>query len=171
MKLASFKINNNKNKTIGALLDDNLVDLHSSSKGLLPNRMIDFLEMSDEGMDRARNLIADRKFGKEDVYQDSEIELLPPVPRPGKILHTSCNFGDHLQELTGWNAPEWQAHNWGEFHFEHPTGFLQAHPQSLQPNKKSFVHPLRNSWIMKLSWGLLSGNMGNGFLRKVLMIL
>lgn len=32
-----------------------------------------------------------------------------------------------LSELTTWQAPpEWQAHNWGDFHFEHPTGFLEA---------------------------------------------
>ena len=160
MKLASFKINNNKNKTIGALLDDTLVDLHSSSKGLLPNRMIDFLEMSDEGMDRARNLIADRKFGKEDVYQDSEIELLPPVPRPGKILHTSCNFGDHLQELTGWNAPEWQAHNWGEFHFEHPTGFLQAPSSIVATEQKVFCPPFTKQLDHEIELGIIIGKHG-----------
>ena len=157
MKLASFKINNKKINTIGALLDENLLDLHSSSKGLLPNRMIDFLEMSDEGMDRARSIIFDRNFSKEDVYQDSEIELLPPVPRPGKILHTSCNFGDHLQELTGWNAPEWQAHNWGEFHFEHPTGFLQAPSSIVATNQNVFCPPFTKEQDLEIELGIIIG--------------
>ena len=55
------------------------------------------------------------------------------MPLPGKIVHTSCNFDSHLQELTTWNDPEWESHNWGEFHFEHPTGFLEA-PSSVVPS-------------------------------------
>ncbi|RMF98773.1 MAG: fumarylacetoacetate hydrolase family protein, partial [Gammaproteobacteria bacterium] len=43
------------------------------------------------------------------------------------------NFDAHLEELTTWKEPEWQSHNWGEFHFEHPTGFLEA-PSSVVPS-------------------------------------
>jgi acylpyruvate hydrolase len=55
-------------------------------------------------------------------------------------MHTSCNFSAHLEELTTWNEPEWQSHNWGEFHFEHPTGFLEA-PSSVVPTGASVAIP------------------------------
>ena len=61
------------------------------------------------------------------AWRREELKLLPAVPRPGKILHTSVNFSTHKNEITTrFRAPEWQAHNWGSFHYEHPTGFLQA---------------------------------------------
>ena len=74
------------------------------------------------------------------MIAEGEFELQAPVPRPGKIMHTSCNFSAHLEELTGWEEPEWQSHNWGEFHFEHPTGFLEA-PSSVVPHGAEVTVP------------------------------
>lgn len=123
MKLASFKIRKTGAATIGVVLDNGYLDLHAASAGKLPASMIAFLELGDEGMHRARELALS---GAGPVLGADDIELLAPVPRPGKIMHTSCNFSAHLEELTTWQEPEWQSHNWGEFHFEHPTGFLEA---------------------------------------------
>jgi 2-keto-4-pentenoate hydratase/2-oxohepta-3-ene-1,7-dioic acid hydratase in catechol pathway len=123
MKLASFLIKSTGEATIGAVLENGLLDLHAASNGELPSNMIEFLEQGSGAMDRARELSADWRGP---VYSADDIELQAPVPRPGKIMHTSCNFSAHLEELTGWEEPEWQSHNWGEFHFEHPTGFLEA---------------------------------------------
>jgi 2-keto-4-pentenoate hydratase/2-oxohepta-3-ene-1,7-dioic acid hydratase in catechol pathway len=123
MKLASFRIKSTGEATIGAVLENGLLDLHAASNGELPSNMIEFLEQGSGAMDRARELSADWRGP---VYSADDIELQAPVPRPGKIMHTSCNFSAHLEELTGWEEPEWQSHNWGEFHFEHPTGFLEA---------------------------------------------
>jgi 2-keto-4-pentenoate hydratase/2-oxohepta-3-ene-1,7-dioic acid hydratase in catechol pathway len=123
MKLASFRIKSTGEATIGAVLENGLLDLHAASNGELPSNMIEFLEQGSGAMDRARELSADWRGP---VYSADDVELQAPVPRPGKIMHTSCNFSAHLEELTGWEEPEWQSHNWGEFHFEHPTGFLEA---------------------------------------------
>ena len=54
------------------------------------------------------------------------LRLLPAVPRPGKILHTSVNFSSHKAEVTKFKSEEWRSQNWGAFHYKHPTGFLQA---------------------------------------------
>ena len=43
--------------------------------------------------------------GKRYAYRPDEIELMAPVPRPGKIIHTACNFPAHLKELTTWKEP------------------------------------------------------------------
>ncbi len=133
MKLASLKIKSTGAATIGAVIGDAYLDLHAASGGELPATMIEFLEQGDAAMRRARSLAEEAQAGKAGLIDADDIELLAPVPKPGKIMHTSCNFSDHLSELTTWNEPEWQSHNWGEFHFEHPTGFLEA-PSSVVPS-------------------------------------
>lgn len=124
MKLATFRLRSTGRETIGAIVEKGYLDLAAASGGHLPARMIDFLSGGEAAMKAAHALVA--APAAEHMYAPEAVELRAPVPRPGKILHTSCNFGHHLSELTGWKAPEWQAHDWSTFHFEHPTGFLQA---------------------------------------------
>jgi 2-keto-4-pentenoate hydratase/2-oxohepta-3-ene-1,7-dioic acid hydratase in catechol pathway len=130
MKLASFKLKSTGAATIGVVLDDGVLDLHAASDGELPASMIAFLQLGADGMNRARGLA---KSGTKPLLGLDQIELQAPVPRPGKIMHTSCNFSAHLEELTTWQEPEWQSHNWAKFHFQHPTGFLEA-PSSVVPH-------------------------------------
>jgi 2-keto-4-pentenoate hydratase/2-oxohepta-3-ene-1,7-dioic acid hydratase in catechol pathway len=125
MKLAAFKIKASGQQTIGVFDGTNYVDAVALGNGAVPNSIVAVLEEGDEGLDKVRAVVA----GSDAVthsYGEDDVELLPPIARPGKIIHTACNFDAHLDELTGWEAPEWQEHNWGDFHFEHPTGFLQA---------------------------------------------
>jgi 2-keto-4-pentenoate hydratase/2-oxohepta-3-ene-1,7-dioic acid hydratase in catechol pathway len=118
---------------VGAVIGEAYLDLHAASGGKLPATMIEFLEQGEAAMESARALSADGASGHENLLNEHEVELLAPVPKPGKIMHTSCNFSAHLSELATWSAPEWQSHNWGDFHFEHPTGFLEA-PSSVVPS-------------------------------------
>ncbi len=120
---------------MGAYVDEVYVDLHGLTDGALPPEMIAFLEMGEAGMALASEALRGLgavSAGQPHVYAPDDVELEAPVPRPGKIIHTACNFDAHLEELTGWEQPEWQSHNWGDFHFEHPTGFLEA-PSSVVP--------------------------------------
>jgi len=133
MKLVSLRIKASGAVTVGAVIGEAYLDLRAASGGELPATMIGFLEQGEAAMERARALSADVAQGHENLYQEHEVELLAPVPKPGKIMHTSCNFSAHLSELATWSAPEWQSHNWGDFHFEHPTGFLEA-PSSVVPS-------------------------------------
>ena len=123
MKLASIKQKSSGQVTVAAVVKGGYLDLHAASAGELPSRMIEFLEAGPAAMARARKL-AGASSGP--LLGEELVELLSPVPKPGKIMHTSCNFSAHLKELTTWQSPEWQSHKWGEFHFEHPTGFLEA---------------------------------------------
>jgi acylpyruvate hydrolase len=141
MKLASFTIKSSGKRTIGVVLPDGgVLDIHGASNGALPDSMISFLEGGGAAMDRARSLSAVAGLGQSNVIPAYDVELAAPVPRPGKIMHTSCNFPAHLSELTTWKEPEWQSHNWGEFHFEHPTGFLEA-PSSVVPTNAKVKIP------------------------------
>lgn len=125
MKLVSFKIKDSGAQTIGVFTGDAYLDLVALTDGALPGSMNEFLAAGEAALDKARSAVACAD-GKLCAYSEDQIQLLAPVPRPGKIIHTSCNFDAHLDELTGWQAPEWQDHGWGDFHFEHPTGFLEA---------------------------------------------
>lgn len=139
MKLATFKVKGQDQPTIGGYVSDTYVDLHALSGGALPNDMITFLSDGDDAKAKAKGLLAEAESALKDAtastlvkndrryaFGADEIELMAPVPLPGKIIHTACNFDAHLDELTTWKDPEWESHNWKEFHFEHPTGFLQA---------------------------------------------
>jgi 2-keto-4-pentenoate hydratase/2-oxohepta-3-ene-1,7-dioic acid hydratase in catechol pathway len=124
MKLVTFIIKESGVKTIGAYTENGYVDLHAQSNGTIPNDMIEFIEAGDVAMALAIGLLTNP--APQHVYEESQIILQAPIPKPGKIIHTSCNFSAHLTELAGWKAPEWRDHGWENFHFEHPTGFLQA---------------------------------------------
>ena len=102
--------------------------------------MIEFLEQGDAATQLARRLLDEADAAGAAGYAPGDVELMSPVPRPGKIIHTSCNFDAHLEELTTWQAPEWSMHNWADFHFEHPTGFLQA-PSSVVGSGAQVVRP------------------------------
>ncbi len=141
MKLASFRILSSGKSTVGVVLaDGSLLDLNAATQGALPGAMIALLELGEPAMTRARALAAGAAPGQANVIPAADVELLAPVPRPGKIMHTSCNFPAHLSELTTWKEPAWQSHNWGDFHFEHPTGFLEA-PSSVVPTLASVRVP------------------------------
>lgn len=134
MKLATFDINSSGKRTIGAYHNGAYVDLATRSGGQLPADMIGFLRVGDSALEQARALL-DGVGGEpgQHVYAPGQVTLQAPVSLPGKIVHTSCNFDSHLEELTTWKDPEWESHNWGDFHFEHPTGFLEA-PSSVVPS-------------------------------------
>ncbi|MAF83219.1 MAG: fumarylacetoacetate hydrolase family protein [Gammaproteobacteria bacterium] len=154
MKLATFKNKAGGDATVGAWVNDCYIDLHALTGGQLPATMLDFLQQGGAAMQTAQNALdkvvndlgnADPATlmtaeGKRYAWNADEIELCSPVPRPGKILHTSCNFDSHLEELTTWKNPEWQSHDWQSFHFEHPTGFLEA-PSSVVGSGAKVVVP------------------------------
>lgn len=125
MKLATFIIRASGQQTIGVFEEGRYLDVVALGDPTVPDSMIEVLEGGAEALDKIRGVVANTSADAHS-YDPDDVELLAPVPRPGKIIHTSCNFDAHLDELTTWQAPEWQAHNWADFHFEHPTGFLQA---------------------------------------------
>ncbi len=143
MRLATFKPEGGARPTVGLFINGHYADLHALSQGKLPDNMLAFLEQGESAMAQAREIASSLgadPAGKQHVYPEKAIELCAPVPKPGKIMHTSCNFGAHLEELTKWESPEWQSHNWGDFHFEHPTGFLEA-PSSVSASGAEVAVP------------------------------
>ncbi len=144
---------------LGGLLSEQLIaDLSAAGAAAgkpLPSDMIQFLSEGQSALDSARAGLdfalskassdnptsARLPDGQRLAWRRDEVKLMPAVPRPGKILHTSVNFSAHKNEITSrFRAPEWQAHNWGSFHYEHPTGFLQA-PSSVVGTEEEVYIP------------------------------
>ncbi len=98
MKLITFK--HRQQTKIGALIDDEVVDasLHPD----LADNMLDFLAQGDSALSSLQKLIDSGK-GR---MPRQQVELLAPVPRPGKFLGISLNYADHIGE-TGLERPEY----------------------------------------------------------------
>ena len=94
MKLATI-INNNKT-LVGAIVDGQFVasDDHDNMIALLCG-----------GKPSLVNLLEKIYTGKDQIPLD-DVELLAPVPRPGKYFGVSLNYADHVEE-TGLEKPEY----------------------------------------------------------------
>lgn len=97
MKLVTC-IHNGKT-CIGALVDDSVVIATGNIEQA--DTMISFLASGASGMAAMQNLIA---LGRSRV-QLADVQLLAPIPRPGKFLGIGLNYADHINE-TGREKPE-----------------------------------------------------------------
>lgn len=71
----------------GALVDLNRVD------PLVPNSMGDLLAEGPEGLRRAQAALT-----RGTAVAADQVRLLPPVPRPGKVICVGLNYADHAKE-------------------------------------------------------------------------
>jgi 2-keto-4-pentenoate hydratase/2-oxohepta-3-ene-1,7-dioic acid hydratase in catechol pathway len=170
---------------LGALLtDDVLVDLGAAQSTMatsgktavpFPGEMIAFLAAGEAALtaaraalDHARSVVdgsavekARAPDGRRLAWRRQEVRLLGAVPRPGKILHTSVNFRSHKEEVAkSFRAPEWQAHNWGSFHYEHPTGFLQAPSSVIGTDAEVVIPRFTKQLDYELELGVVIGKRG-----------
>ena len=97
MRLASFA--HEDRRRVGVILGDEIVDLLLARPDA-PTEMREFLALGAEG--RAAAEVAVEKGGNR--LPLSEVELLAPVPRPGKFLAVGLNYADHIAE-TGAETP------------------------------------------------------------------
>jgi 2-keto-4-pentenoate hydratase/2-oxohepta-3-ene-1,7-dioic acid hydratase in catechol pathway len=129
MRLISYR-SGGENK-IGVRAGDAIVDVaaaHAASgaDGDLPTDIIALLELGDDGLEAAR---AAGEYGadKADLHAPEDLELLPLVPRPPKIICVARNYGAHAAEA-GLNV------------LEHPNLFIRF-PQSLLADGEAIEVP------------------------------
>lgn len=96
MKLLSYKYNGQIQ--IGALLGEQIVPAGAD----LPGNMLDFLAAGEQARQALQKLID--AGGKR--LPLSDVQLLAPIPRPGKLLGVGLNYADHIGE-TGMEKPEY----------------------------------------------------------------
>ena len=98
MKLVNFLYKGEKN--IGALLDDGVCSFKSISDKYSMS-MMEFIEQIDDLSPKVSKFINSNP----EVIPLSEIEFLPVIERPGKVLAVGLNYKDHAKE-TGMDLPE-----------------------------------------------------------------
>ena len=98
MKLVNFLYKGEKN--IGALLDDGVCSFKSISDKYSMS-MLEFIEQMDDLSPKVSKFINSNP----EVIPLSEIEFLPVIERPGKVLAVGLNYKDHAKE-TGMDLPK-----------------------------------------------------------------
>jgi 2-keto-4-pentenoate hydratase/2-oxohepta-3-ene-1,7-dioic acid hydratase in catechol pathway len=98
MKLVNFL--SKSEKYIGALLDDGVCSFKSISDKYSMS-MLEFIEQIDELSPEVSKFINSNP----EVIPLSEIEFLPIIERPGKVLAVGLNYKDHAKE-TGMDLPK-----------------------------------------------------------------
>ena len=90
MKLITFLYQSEQK--IGAVIGEEVVDFSSSD---LPKDMIDFIELGEEGLDKATSLIEKG----ENKLSMNDVKLMAPIPKPNKILAVGLNYKEHRDEV------------------------------------------------------------------------
>ena len=92
MKLITFSLKDDPNiSRIGAVKNDKIIDFYSSN---LPNDMINFINLGDEGLKQASKIIDLSKT----IYSYDEINVKAPISLPNKILAVGLNYKKHIDE-------------------------------------------------------------------------
>ena len=108
MRLASFAGSNGVVR-LGAVTDKGLIDLRTAARnlGIAADAfadMISFLCAGQSAASDAQRLIRETPQGS--IVAMTGIRLLPPVPRPGKIIAIGLNYRDHQIESGAKEAPK-----------------------------------------------------------------
>ena len=108
MRLASFAGTSGVVR-LGAVTDNGLIDLRTAARnlGIAADAfadMISFLSAGESAAGDARRLVKEASQGS--VVAMTGIRILPPVPRPGKIIAIGLNYRDHQIESGAKEVPK-----------------------------------------------------------------
>ena len=91
----------------GVLRGDDVVDLsHRACEDLLSGTPPSVQAFVEQGLDRWARRFAEARFDADAVRPLSQVQLLAPLPRPGKIVGAAYNFTDALAERSMAHPPE-----------------------------------------------------------------
>ena len=122
MKLATYK--HRGRQGFGAVKDDTIIDLAGAAGGRWSNLAS---LVRDEGFEAAERAAQNSQA----TFPLEAVELLPPIPEPGKIICIGLNYRTHIAE-TGRDTPEF------------PMLFAR-YPDSLVGHGHALVRPLVSS--------------------------
>ncbi|MGG3914989.1 fumarylacetoacetate hydrolase family protein [Rossellomorea vietnamensis] len=101
MKVLAFSINSEPH--IGIVQESEIISLNLLGGKQFPRTLKAFIERSAELMPLAENLVKHREENNA-CFAISEVEILPPIPVPEKIICIGLNYIDHCKE-TGMEQP------------------------------------------------------------------
>ena len=91
MKLLTFKLKKEQNLRVGALKNENIVDLSEAS---LPSDMVEFINLGDIGIEKATDYLESNITG----ISPEDITIKAPIKTPKKILAVGLNYKKHVEE-------------------------------------------------------------------------
>lgn len=102
MKIATFSVQTEQH--IGLVKDDQIISLTALCPEEFPACMKKFIERGSELCSRAEQLI-EQRVNDDAIFKLSEVNILPPIAKPDKIICVGLNYFDHCKE-TGMEPPE-----------------------------------------------------------------
>ncbi|MGG0409998.1 fumarylacetoacetate hydrolase family protein [Peribacillus simplex] len=102
MKIATFSVQTEQH--IGLVKDDQIISLTALGPEEFPACMKKFIERGSELRSRAEQLI-EQRVNDDAIFKLSEVNILPPISKPEKIICVGLNYFDHCKE-TGMEPPE-----------------------------------------------------------------
>ncbi len=108
MRLVTY-LRKDAGQRLGALTDSGVVDLQATAQiaGAAHETFahaISFLAAGEAGLVNAQKLL--REAPKASLAALDSVRLLPPIPRPGKIVAVGLNYLDHSMESGAKQAPQ-----------------------------------------------------------------
>ncbi|MDM5212305.1 fumarylacetoacetate hydrolase family protein [Peribacillus sp. NJ4] len=101
MKIATFSVQDERH--IGLVQDDRIISLTALGSDEFPACMKRFIERGSELRTRAEQLI-EQRVNDDAIFRLSEVNVLPPIAQPEKIICVGLNYIDHCKE-TGMETP------------------------------------------------------------------
>jgi len=102
MKIATFSVQTEQH--IGLVKDNQIISLTALGPEEFPACMKKFIERGSELHSRAEQLI-EQRVNDDAIFKLSEVNILPPIAKPDKIICVGLNYFDHCKE-TGMEPPE-----------------------------------------------------------------
>jgi 2,4-didehydro-3-deoxy-L-rhamnonate hydrolase len=104
MRLYTIK-NIHNHSLIAAEADGSLIDLNVAyqscrNNGIIAKDMIDFIAQSDVAISKAEQALQFARTNRQAsfVYAFEDVQVLAPIPRPGKIFCCGLNYKSHIKE-------------------------------------------------------------------------
>ena len=140
MKLVTYALDSGPRA--GLLDGDHVYDLQDAADAFtsqagavgakLPNGVKELLELGDVGLAQARRVLGfarEQGGGAPFAHGAGDVSLLPPIPRPDKVLCLAGNFADHIRE--GGDEPPEKAHQTPRY-FWKPNSVLVGQDQPVR---------------------------------------
>lgn len=103
IKLVTFAVSAQGTPHLGAIVGQDVIELHAADRRI-PDDMTTFLASGAQFVADAERAIA--LASSASIHSLESVQLLPPIPRPGKVCCLGLNYADHAAE--GGNAkPEY----------------------------------------------------------------
>ena len=102
MKVVTFSIQEDKH--IGVVQGEKIISLTALNAEKFPPCMKTFIEGSDNLRNEAEELIEQQQDDEKTVFPLSDVNILPPIAQPEKIICVGLNYIDHCKE-TGMEPP------------------------------------------------------------------